>query len=355
MDTTTVQIFDGPGQPLRREAWPIPEALQDGEVLVGIALATICGSDLHTVSGQRTEPTPAILGHEAVGRVLRKGRGRPELAEGTRVTWSIADSCGRCPACTEFGLPQKCDALFKYGHAAVTNGSGLNGCYAGHILLRAGTHIVPVPDNVSDPMAAPINCALATMVNALSYVPAPCRTAVIQGAGMLGLYGAALLRDRGADAVFCVDVQEGRLELAESFGATPIDGRPGRYEQARARIEQAAPRGVDAVIEVAGKADLVPEGVRLLRPGGHYAFIGMVHPNSALPLTGEAVIRKCLTIHGTHNYGPEHLDEAVAFLARTVDAYPYESLVSAPYRLDEIESALDAARSQQWARVAVAP
>ncbi len=340
MNTATVQVFDGPGIPLHIEQWPIPDQLGHGEVLVEIALATVCGSDLHTISGLRTEPTPAILGHEGVGRVVRAGDGAP-APEGTRVTWTIADSCGRCPPCTEYGLPQKCHALFKYGHASVQDGSGLNGCYASHILLRPGTQIVPVPDTVSDVVAAPANCALATMVSALSDPPTPCRTALIQGAGMLGLYAIALLRDRGVDPVFCVDVHPGRLALAEAFGAVPIS--------------DTAPDAVDLVIEVAGVAALVPDGIRLLRPGGHYGFVGMVHPDTALPITGEAVVRKCMTIRGTHNYAPRHLEEAVKFLERTAAEYPYESLVSKPYRLADLETALGVARSQQWPRVAVKP
>ena len=111
--------------------------LAPGEVLVEIDLATICGSDLHTLSGLRTEPTPLILGHEAVGRIVASQR--PGFsALGDRVSWSIADSCGTCLACTEHRLPEKCAALFKYGHATLTDGSGLNGCYATHLLIRPG-------------------------------------------------------------------------------------------------------------------------------------------------------------------------------------------------------------------------
>lgn len=354
MHTATVQVFDGPGAPFRLEQWPIPDELGDGEVLVEIALATVCGSDLHTISGLRIEPTPAILGHEGVGRVVRTGNSA-SAPEGTRVTWTIADSCGRCPPCTEYALPQKCHALFKYGHASIDDGSGLNGCYASHILLRPGTRIVPVPETVSDVVAAPANCALATMVNALSDLPTPCRTVLIQGVGMLGLYAIALLRDRGVNPVFCVDVNPGRLELAEAFGAVPISVNGETGERQRQPILDAAPDGVDLVVEVAGVASLVADGIRLLRPGGHYGFVGMVHPDTALPITGEAVVRKCMTIRGTHNYAPCHLEEAVTFLERTAAEYPYESLVSRPYALVDLETALGVARSQQWPRVAVKP
>jgi threonine dehydrogenase-like Zn-dependent dehydrogenase len=272
-----VQVFDGPGQPLRLERWPLPDTLAPGEVLVRIELATICLSDLHTVSGRRTEPTPSILGHEAVGRVLRVGGGRRGLEPGDRVTWSIADSCGVCVFCTVHGLPQKCRSLFKYGHAATHDGTGLNGCYASHIVLRKGTHMVKVPNRLPDGVVAPANCALATAVNAVSHLPDSCQTVVIQGCGLVGLYACALLSDRGVPHVFCVDVLEQRLARVRAFGGMAVDGRPAQYDHCRKKILEVAPDGVDAVLETAGVAALVPEGVRLLRPGGTYVFVGMVH------------------------------------------------------------------------------
>jgi len=331
----------------------LPETLGEGEVLAEITLATICGSDLHTIAGQRQEPTPAVLGHEAVGRVAKVGEGRDELAPGDRITWSIADSCGTCRPCTQYDLPQKCRSLFKYGHAAIDNGTGLNGCYASHIVLRKGTHVVKVPDSLPDSVVAPANCALATAINAVSRLPEGIQTVVIQGAGLLGLYACVFLGERGVDHVFCIDVQEQRLAQIDSFGGIAIDGRTECYPQTRQQITALASEGVDAVLEMAGDAELVSEGVRLLRPGGFYGFVGMVHPRSQLALTGEEVIRKCLTIYGIHNYSPEHLDQAVRFLEQTVDKYSYESLVSPPVSLTELDVGLGLAQTQGWFRVSI--
>lgn len=351
--TAFAQIFDGAGQPIRAAQWPLPATLAPGEVLVRIRLATICGSDLHTITGQRSEPTPAILGHEAIGEVVAVAEGRTELKPGDRITWTIADSCGQCLPCTAYGLPQKCDHLFKYGHADVHNGAGLNGCYASHIVLRAGTHIVRVPDELPDAVVAPANCALATVVSAVSHLPEYCQTVVIQGAGLLGVYACALLHEAGVTNVFCVDVKEARLAHIARFGGIPIDGRLAHYPAAREAILAAAPQGVDAVLEVAGVSALIPEGIRLLRVGGHYGFVGMVHPHSQLELTGEQIIRKHLTLFGIHNYAPRHLDEAVAFLARTYHRYPYVDLVSPSFALSELNQAVEAAQQGVWHRVSI--
>jgi len=134
------------------------------------------------------------------------------------------------------------------------------------------------------------------------------------------------------------------LTAVPRFGGTPVlssDPSP------------IPPDEVDVVIEVCGSARAVPEGLRWLRPGGHYALAGMVHPESSLSLTGEALIRKCLTLRGVHNYAPHHLDEAIGFLDRHRDNHPWESLVSPPMPLRRLDEAFALAESGRWCRVAV--
>ncbi len=339
------QVFTGPNEALQKREFPLPSALAAGEVLVEISLATICGSDLHTLAGQRLEQTPCILGHEAVGRVVATGRS--DLKPGQRVTWSIADSCGTCPPCREHYLPEKCHHLFKYGHAPLEDGSGLNGCYASHILLRSGTHIAPIPTALSDAVIAPANCALATIINASALLPIPCRSVLVQGAGLLGLYACALLSQRGIDRIYCMDRNYHRRQYSKTFGAIPIEHID--------EIIATAPDGIDAVLEVAGASTLVNEGIAVLRPGGFYAFVGMVHPDTQLQITGEQIIRKCLYIRGVHNYSPRHLDEAIHFLHHSATRYPYAELVSEPLALGDLQKAVDLARTQQFLRVAVRP
>lgn len=335
----SVAIFDGAGQPFRLDSVPVPTRLQPGELVVEVALATICGSDLHTHAGTRREPTPCVLGHEGVGRVVAAGADRERWLH-KRITWSSADSCGRCPACTAWDLPQKCTRLFKYGHAALTDASGLHGTYATHVVIRGGTHVVEVPAAVSDAAAAPLNCSLATMAHVTEHLPASCHVAVVQGAGLLGLHGCALLRAAGVEQVLVVDTDTSRLSRVAEFGGEPV-----RSGDVPARI-------ADVVIEVAGDPAVVPEGVRALRPGGHYLFVGMVHPRSAVDLTGEAIIRGCLSIRGFHNYAPRHLDRAIAFLRQST--LPWDSLVSPPLPLADLEQAFTLAATRRWPRVAVA-
>jgi putative phosphonate catabolism associated alcohol dehydrogenase len=281
-----------------------------------------------------------VLGHEAVGHVVRSARAG--IAEGHRVTWTLVDSCGHCAPCTHWHLPQKCEQLFKYGHAALSDGSGLNGCYASHILLRPGTQIMAVPETLSDAIVAPANCALATIVCALETLPDPCERALVQGGGLLGIYACAWLRHRGVREVFCTDLSPQRLALVAEFGGIPV--------QSGAAIPT-----MDLVLEVTGSAAVIPDGIRALRPGGHYVWAGMVHPETKLDLTGEAVLRKCLTVRGTHNYSPEHLAAGLEFLAQNHTRLPFEKLISPPLPLERLEEGLALTRSRQWQRVSIQP
>ena len=337
-------IFDGAGKPFRLGELSLPSHLEEHEVLVRIALSTICGSDLHTIQGRRIEPMPCVLGHEGVGYVVAAGRGR-EAWLGQRVTWSLAASCGRCAPCTTYDLPQKCEKVFKYGHSALDFRSGLHGTYSTHMVLYRGTHLVAVPDGLPDAIIAPANCALATMVAVMEHLPRPCRVAVVQGAGLLGIYGCALLRASGVERVVVVDNNNSRLSLVASFGGEPA---------LKSALTVLGPGGADAVIEVAGTPTVVTEGIKLLRPGGHYLLVGMVHPDSALNLTGDAIIRGSITLRGIHNYGPRHLDAAVAWLEQHC-SLPWASIVSPPLPLVKMDEAVGLAISRRWLRVGVEP
>ena len=341
--TAWISVFRGVGQPFERVERPIPEP-GPGEAVVALDLSTLCGSDLHTLRGRRHGPVPTILGHEGVGRVVAIGEGKESSWLGRRVSWTLTDSCGACRPCAAWGIPQKCINLLKYGHAPLTASGGLHGCYASHLTLRKGTHLVEVPAALPDAVAAPANCALATMVAVAESLPPPGDMAVVQGAGLLGLYGCALLRMAGWPTVFVVDHQPQRLTAVPRFGGTPVlaaDSSPIPRDE------------VDVVVEVCGSAHAIPEGLRWLRPGGHYALAGMVHPDSALSLTGESLIRKCLTLRGFHNYAPRHLMSAINFLDRHRDTHPWESLVSPPMPLSRLEEAFALAQSGRWCRVAV--
>lgn len=337
-------LYQGPERPFVLDREPVEVELRAGEVLVRIDLATICGSDVHTFHGRRAGLVPSVLGHEGVGTVIAIGEGRPQSLIGHRVTWTLVDTCGRCRPCTEWDIPQKCESLFKYGHARLDDAPGLNGCFASHIVLRAGTTVVEIPAGLSDATVVPTNCALATMMAVVEKIPEGAERVLIQGAGLLGVYGAALLRGRGVSEVWISDSMPQRLDLAADFGAQGVLAR---------ETEGFDDHSFDAVIEVAGVPKVVHDGIRLLRPGGTYVLAGLVHPQSLLDVKGVDLIAGCITMVGVHNYAARHLRAAVDFLAG--HAYPWERLVSPPFPLADLDEAFALTGTHDWLRVAVRP
>ncbi|CAG0892034.1 unnamed protein product [Darwinula stevensoni] len=322
---------------LIHETAPLPSRrdLEDGELLLKMETATICGSDLRTLTGQRTQPTPSILGHEGVGRVLSSKR--EGVDPGTRVTFSTIDACFECHACLA-GLPQKCPHLLKYGERKIQENGGLSGCFSTHVLVRKRTRIVAVPDLIPDPAAATLNCGMATAVGCLrkaiaTFLPRlNSARACVQGLGLVGVYSCMYLREAGFSEVLACDKNDARLQMASHFGATRLFRQDWRKE------EEEDDEGVDLVVETSGDPRAVEEGLAMLKPGGVYLLIGTGHSDALFSLSGEDILSKCLTITGMQNCRPEDLDEAVRFLEKTIGTYPYEKLFSPPFPLHQFQA-----------------
>ncbi|CAF3355193.1 unnamed protein product [Rotaria sp. Silwood1] len=174
----------------------------------------------------------------------------------------------------------------------------------------------------------------------------PPRAHHCKGDGMLGLYTCAALREHGFERVYCSGTRLQRSTFIEQFGAIPL------YSD---EILEEETNKIDVVVEVCGVPNVVNDGLRLLKPGGLYLFVGMVHPHSQLNITGEQIIRKCLTIKGIHNYAPRHLDHAVQFLEKTIKKYPYEEVIGPTYDLSDLSRAMQIAIEKRYGRVLVKP
>jgi putative phosphonate catabolism associated alcohol dehydrogenase len=328
-------LFDGPGRPFRIATLPRP-ALSPGECLVRTTLATVCGSDRHTVAGKRTAATPCVLGHEAVGVIdeiagsIRSVDGQP-LRVGDRVVWSVAVHCGSCFFCTH-GLPQKCVSLRKYGKEAADPQRGPSGCFASHVHLWPGTPIVRIPDSVPDAVAAPAMCAAATVAAALRVgggIPSE-GSVIVTGAGMLGLTAAAMCFKSNRAIV---DREPQRLAAAAAFG----NPHPIRWPEDAEQLATLAPRGFDLALELTGANPMAELAVNSVRIGGTVVLAGAVYPTGNLSIDHQRIVRECMTIRGIHNYAPEDLVTAVNFLAAHQLQFPFAEMVAAPQSLERID------------------
>jgi alcohol dehydrogenase len=361
-ETVRAAVFDGPDAGVHVDAFPRPD-LAPGAALVQVSCCTVCGSDVHTYTGNRIEPTPAILGHEMVGRIAAIGgtgltdyHGEP-LAIGDRVTWSMQVTCGDCFNCTH-GIPQKCTALFKYGHAAISERHALNGGLTEVCHLRPGTTLFRVPEAVPDVVISPANCATATVAGAVRLAgPLPGRVVLVQGVGMLGLTAIAMADAAGAAAIIALERQARRREWARSFGATVCVDPADAHDDALEAVVQhhSDGRGADVLLELTGDPDATERGLAALRTGGTGVLVGATYPSRPLHVEAEDLVRRVLTVRGLHNYTHDDLARAVAFLAAHHDDYPFEAVVHDGFALEAVEDAFDAAIEGRSARVAVRP
>ena len=352
--------FHGVGIPFEIDEMPVLTTSED--VLVRVSLSTICGSDLHTVSGRRGADTPCVLGHEIVGTVAAPTNVRSAtnetLQEGDRVTWSLTTACGTCDYCVNRNLPQKCETMFKYGHARSEGESALSGGFATHILLRPGTAIYRIPDAVTDREAVPVNCALATVVNGLLTIGMQAgETAVVHGSGMLGIYAACYLRENGYERVAVVDTNDARLEVAKRFGATDTFN-PDKISVAdidAALKDVTDGRGADLGIEVSGVTIGIPNLVTWLGIGGRCVTLGYVYPNAHITVDAHQLVTKCITLRGVHNYHHKSLGTSLDFVEESRTRYPFGELIGKTYQLADINTAFADAMDQAAIRIAIAP
>jgi putative phosphonate catabolism associated alcohol dehydrogenase len=352
-------LFHGPHRPFELVTFPTA-APTGAEILVRVSCCTLCRSDLHTHAGRRKEPTPTILGHEIVGRIEAFGdsaprtdaRGRP-AAIGDRVTWAIVVGCGDCFFCRD-DLPQKCERLRKYGHTRATRERPDGGGLSTHITLVPGTVWYLVPETLSDTVAALATCAAATaaaVVRAAGTVSE--RTAVVFGAGVLGLTACAMLRAQGAGRVIVVDPMAECRDRAFDFGAT--DAVSNADELATLVHLTTAGRGADVLLELSGASEAVASALTHARIGGTIVLAGSVAPTAAVSLDPEAVVRRMLTIRGVHNYHPRDLEAALRFLAERSVIYAFESLIVGEYGLEAVDDAFGHAERAPGRRIAVRP
>jgi putative phosphonate catabolism associated alcohol dehydrogenase len=327
---TRAAVWTGDGVEHRRVDVP---RLGDGELLVHIDLATVCGSDLHTVTGRRPGACPSILGHEAVGHVVAVGGLAPVFgssrerssaaAVGDRIVWSVTVACGRCARCRA-GRSAKCASVRKVGHESFDGEWALSGSYAEHIVLPAGTAVAHIPARIPDAVAAPAACATATVMATVEAAgDVTDRRVLVVGAGMLGVTAVAAYRDAGAQ-VLIADPDPDRVRVACRFGAVPDSGS-----------------SVDVAVDFSGAATAISAGLGRLDIGGRLVLAGSVMPGPPVPMDPEWVVRRWLTVTGVHNYEPRHLAAAVGLLDRTLDVHPWESLVEASVPLDDISQALN--------------
>jgi len=355
--------------PLQLEEVPEPKLPTPEWVRVKPLLSGICGSDLGTLSSENspyfspiTSP-PFVLGHEVVGAVTDDSG---NFRAGERVVLEPALGCAvrgiepPCPYCAA-GRYALCVNVAKgdispgiqTGFCRDTGGGWSEGTLVAH-----PSQLHKVPEDLSDEAAVAIEPLACAVHAALAGDPGPDETVLVVGAGSVGLFVVAALRQlTRAGRIICVAKHERQRKEALRLGADEVVHPKKVYEELPAMLGTEAYKpelgkpvvmgGADRVFECVGAAGTMEDAVRLARPGGEVALVGMPSARSCLDLT--ALWYKEVVLTGSYAYGVEEYRgervKSFELALRIAPEIDLETLVGPRFRLRHYREAIAAARA----------
>ncbi|MDT2021026.1 zinc-dependent alcohol dehydrogenase family protein [Methylocella sp. CPCC 101449] len=283
-----------------------------GEVLVRIAAAGLCHSDLSVIDGSRPRPTPMALGHEASGVVAALGTGVDDLSIGDHVVLVFVPSCGHCLPCAT-GRPALCEPAAAANGAGTLlsgekrisrNGTPINhhmgvSAFADHAVVSRRS-LVRIDKDIPLEHAALFGCAVLTGVGAVintAQISAGSTVAIVGlgGVGLSALLGAVAC---GADRVAAIDLDAGKLAVARQLGAT--ETFESGSADAIANIRDASNGGYDTVIELAGSAKALELAYAVTKRGGTTVTGGLPAPSAMLQIPAVSLVAEERTLKGSY-------------------------------------------------------
>jgi L-iditol 2-dehydrogenase len=286
---------------------PLPAVGAD-EVMVRVEACGICGSDVHGFDGSTGRRIPPIvMGHEAAGTVEAIGSDVKKYSKGDRVTFDSTVYCGKCQYC-KHGQFNLCDNRQVIGVSC--------GDYRRH---GAFAEYVVVPERIMYSLPGNLTFNEAAMLEAVSVALhgvkvselAGGETALVIGAGMIGLLTLQAARAAGCARVFIADVDATRLALARQVGADETLHCSG-VELIAEVMRLTGGDGVDVALEAVGRNETVAGAIDCTRKGGKVTLIGNIMPEVTLPL--QKVVVKQLRLQGSCASSGEY-PEAIELIA----------------------------------------
>jgi L-iditol 2-dehydrogenase len=338
-----VAMFYGPGD-VRLEEKDIPE-IEDTEVLVRIRAALTCGTDLKTYRrGHTLLPPPSPFGHEYAGDVAAVGEKVETVTEGMRVVAANSAPCGHCFYCKR-GRESLCENLFFVW-----------GAFAEYIVVPeriVKKNLLIVPDHVSYEEAAltePLACVIHGVEESGICMG---DTVVINGAGPIGLFFTALVKQKGA-RVIQTDLVDERLSVAETLGADHTinaeEGEEATIQKVKALTEG---RGADIAIEAVGYPKIWETTIKMTRKGGTATLFGGCEKNTTITVDTSLLHYNEITMKGVFHHTPHYIRTALNLISwGTLDTSIF---ITEKMPLARIDEALQRVLAQKGVKIALIP
>ena len=304
--TMSTLIWEAPRRmTLRQTPPPTP---QPDDVLIRVAYAGICGSELSGYLGHNAlRVPPLVMGHEFSGEIVALGedaaRRNPRLAVGQHVTANPMVYCGECEYC------QAGDTHLCINRRLV--GAHRPGAFANYTTVPAWM-VIPLPDGVGlreGALAEPV-AVCVRVAGAVGDVSG--ESALITGAGTIGILTLQLLQRGGAARVFITDTDPDRLAVAASLGGEALN--PLEADVVKTIRNATGGKGAAVAVDAVGKAVTRDQCVKSVRPGGSVVLSGLHEEVSTLPVAD--VIRREIHLRGCFCYTNRDFETAANLLAQ---------------------------------------
>jgi L-iditol 2-dehydrogenase len=278
-----------------------------GEVLIRVGACGICGSDVHGYDGSSGRRIPPIvMGHEAAGRIAKVGAGVMGLAEGDRVTFDSTIYCGDCGYCRR-GEVNLCDRRQVLGVSCGDYSRA--GAFAEFVAVPARV-VYKLPESISFAEAAMLE-AVAVAIHGVSLAKISAEsTALVVGAGTIGVLTLQALRAAGCKRVLVSDVDETRLKMAKELGAAEV--LLADKDIVAQILQRTGGVGVEVAIEAVGRNETVNAAIASVRKGGTVVLVGNISPEVTLPL--QKVVTRQIRVQGSCASAGEY-PEAIGLMA----------------------------------------
>ncbi|WP_028708599.1 zinc-binding dehydrogenase [Propionicicella superfundia] len=341
-------VMKGPGQLDVMEV-PTPEP-GPGELLLKVGSNTVCGTDLRILKGEKTTGVRpgVVLGHEIAGTIAAVGEGVTGYAVGDLAVITPVVTCGNCWFCLR-ELEHFCEKSIYYGYAL--DGGLAEYCLAPEFVVKRKNVTVAKPGTplTALSLVEPLGCVLNGLTNYKVFLG---DTAVILGAGPIGLLHLTVCRLAGATQIIMSDPSESRRATAKALGADIVVD-PLNEDLLQVVKDATSGRGADVCVIAIGRLELFAQALDLVRLGGRVCAFAGFPKGGSTGVDPNVIHYNEITVTGTSNSKRRHTEEAIHLIESGL--IPADVIVSHTFPLEKAVEAIEFVSSGEGIKIAVVP